>query len=484
MKKLLLSIFMMVVAIGLANATEVSIATADVTWTAAAPKLTGSDSGFDFVADKLSGSSNPTQNATDKDVRVYAKGAFTINSTVGNMTKVVINISTAGLKRWSETNTVDVGTLTNDVAAKTITWEGNADSFTITVGEKAGIGTDGASKAGQLCFSSLDITYTGAAVAVAKPVITPAGGDVTTPQTVTITCETAGASIHYTLDGTAPSASSTTYTAPFEVTETTTVKAIAVKGSDVSSIATETFEFPTTLATIADFYALGTGANNKFVKFSCPLTVTYFGLANGTSTGRYLYVKDATGAAMQIYATTDFGTFANGDVIPAGLEGTVSVYGGQLQFNPDASSFGEITKGATVEPTVITVADANANSYLAHYVKFENVTFDTATKKIVSGEDMINYYIRFADATAVPTDGKAYDMVGIYTIYNGTKQIFPISFTESAGTGIENVEAADVVSTEYYSVLGQKLNAAEAGLNIVKETLSNGKVVVRKVMVK
>ncbi len=75
----------------------------------------------------------------------------------------------------------------------------------------------------------------------AAPVLTPASGTYADPQTVTITCATAGAVIKYTTDGSTPSeASGLTYTAPFTVANTSTVKAAAYKtgleASDVASV--------------------------------------------------------------------------------------------------------------------------------------------------------------------------------------------------------------------------------------------------------
>ncbi len=63
-----------------------------------------------------------------------------------------------------------------------------------------------------------------------------------TSTSVTITCGTSGASIYYTTDGSTPSAGSTKYTGAFALTETTTVKAIAIcDGYNNSSVASKPF---------------------------------------------------------------------------------------------------------------------------------------------------------------------------------------------------------------------------------------------------
>lgn len=77
---------------------------------------------------------------------------------------------------------------------------------------------------------------------VATPRFSPAAGGVPSGTTVTITCSTDGATIHYTTDGTAPTASSPTYSSPIAITADTTIKAIAVKtGMDNSSVATANY---------------------------------------------------------------------------------------------------------------------------------------------------------------------------------------------------------------------------------------------------
>ena len=72
---------------------------------------------------------------------------------------------------------------------------------------------------------------------VATPVFTPKAGRYEEAQTVSISCDTEGASIFYTLDGTTPTATSTAYKEPFIVSETTTVKAVAIKDEEESLVA-------------------------------------------------------------------------------------------------------------------------------------------------------------------------------------------------------------------------------------------------------
>lgn len=79
----------------------------------------------------------------------------------------------------------------------------------------------------------------------AAPTFNPAGGRFTSAQSVSIGCATEGVTIYYTLDGTDPTTSSETYGEPISVSETTTLKAVAVNQAGVSSeITKETYTFP------------------------------------------------------------------------------------------------------------------------------------------------------------------------------------------------------------------------------------------------
>lgn len=70
---------------------------------------------------------------------------------------------------------------------------------------------------------------------VATPTFDPAGGSYTDSETVTIATTTAGATIHYTTDGSTPTTASPVYSAPLLVDVGKTIKAKAVKSGMTSS---------------------------------------------------------------------------------------------------------------------------------------------------------------------------------------------------------------------------------------------------------
>jgi hypothetical protein len=75
-------------------------------------------------------------------------------------------------------------------------------------------------------------TYT---IKAATPTVSPAAGTYVSSVTVTLAVGTPGATIHYTTDGSTPTTASTAYTAPFTLTQSRTVRAIAAAAGMVSS---------------------------------------------------------------------------------------------------------------------------------------------------------------------------------------------------------------------------------------------------------
>lgn len=133
-----------------------------LSWSSAADWQTDADKNISLTKDgytlslvKVSGNSVPVVNANSNDARLYSVGTFTLSSTNGNMTKVVIKVSKSGAKRLAE-YAASTGTAVVDKNALTVTWTGDAAEFTLTVEGKAVNGTD-SDKAAQLCFDNVTI---------------------------------------------------------------------------------------------------------------------------------------------------------------------------------------------------------------------------------------------------------------------------------------------------------------------------------------
>jgi hypothetical protein len=85
-------------------------------------------------------------------------------------------------------------------------------------------------------------TYTVHTTPAATPTFSPTSGTYTTPQTVTISDATPGATIYYTTDETRPTTSSAIYSGPISVSSAETILAIAVaNGSTNSAIASAAY---------------------------------------------------------------------------------------------------------------------------------------------------------------------------------------------------------------------------------------------------
>lgn len=132
--------------------------------------------------------------------------------------------------------TVGTGSLngTNDVTV-TSTTAATGTVLTVTITDIA---------KGVKCYN-ISYTYGGNSNQVATPTFNPVGGTYTTKQDVTISCETVGAKIYYTTDGSDPKNSETKsqYSEAISVTKSgTTIKAYAeMDDMDDSNIASATY---------------------------------------------------------------------------------------------------------------------------------------------------------------------------------------------------------------------------------------------------
>lgn len=257
----------------------------------------------------------------------------------------------------------------------------------------------------------LPLEFVAQATEVATPVITGETPFIGTT-TVTITCEAPNATVYYTIDGTEPTNQSTEYTAPFELNESATVKAIAydVTGA-TSTVVSKEFVKTLTVATAAEYLALEDGT--EFV-FTGNLVVS-------GQAGQRLYAQDETGGVL-IYGNAGQ-TYKFGDVIPAGFSAKKANYNGTIEMT-NMSGMQAATETAELVAKEVAIADYVDNQNV--YVVVKNATIDGTT--LVVGEETLATYNRFG--VDYPTDDKAYDVYGVATIYNNASQLHPISFVE------------------------------------------------------
>lgn len=440
MKKFLLSVIAMF-AIVATNAATVEF-TVDNTWTEVTDPTYGAgfetENGGVTVALLKGGSSSSIMNPSEAgQIRHYKSSTMLIKS---NATITNVVFTTTGGKDKCNNVEINGETVTADTESYTITWEGFASELVVSANEA------------QNRYSKITVTTEDAASSVAAPTFSPAAGTYYKAQSVTLSAED-GASIYYTTNGDDPTASSTEYTEPIEVAQTTTIKAIAVKDEVSSAVATATYTI-VTATKVASIAEMLEQAEGTLVEFTSPVTVIF-------QDGNYMFVKDATGV------TQFFGEvktqYENGDVIPAGFSGECSAYNDvpQLTVWDTADSFVESTENnGEVDPTKYAVADVT-NDLANQYVVIENVTItseqsgDYTNYYANSGNDKVMIYARFSTFTneqlAALEAGKEYNVAGFVTIFKGAPEIYIVSVTDPEGGDTPDPDPVDGVffSTDF-----------------------------------
>lgn len=413
-------------------------------------------------------SNGPKYYATGTAVRVYASNTLKFTCKTEDIVSVDFEFGSGYSSLMTSSSTTS-----GELNAKNTGWTGQSGEFTIT----NGTGTKGQTRLTKI------IVNTGTASKIASPTIDINAGTYFETQKVTLECATADAKIYYTTDGTEPSTASTEYTAPIEVASSMTIKAIAAKGTELSSVLTAAYEIvtPENVATIAEFLAKEDGS---IVKFSTPLTVVKHHEAR-------LFVTDGVDYTL-IYGTIT-AQYEQGQAIPAGAIGYKTTYNGLLELEkPVDASFGEaIESTISLTPIAVNISEITEATQ-SKYIKIANVSNvqDGKNGTVSVGEESIPTYNQF-DITIATTTDKKYDLYGIATIFGKDKkvQIYPLEFVEATITNIEDITSNSTVivsnngaievigeasNIEVYSMSGSLVSK-----NVAKTICPNGVYIVK-----
>ncbi|MBR6251834.1 MAG: chitobiase/beta-hexosaminidase C-terminal domain-containing protein [Bacteroidales bacterium] len=335
--------------------------------------------------------------------------------------------------------------------------------------------------------------YTGTAiVTVAAPEISATATSFEESTTVTIKAEE-GAAIYYTTDGTEPTAESTAYTAAFDVTETATVKAIAVKGGKTSSVASLALtKVDVTSMTFAEAYDWCIEQDyTKTTKYEGYVRITFDNAKVLYADETAIYVRQGE-KAMQFYGFpfSEKAVIAN-DI----LNGT---YAGQLQAYkgiPELSASTKITTAANVTVTnsedaaaaiSATVADVETRTYICDLVELTKVTItkDGDYFWLNSGDNDVEVKVT---NSLIPTEytNKLYNVTAVVSATYKNEGVLTLLSCEYVGevptepgvvTAVEGVNANLLdANAPIYNLQGQRVDKNAKGILI-----QNGK----KVLVK
>ncbi len=293
-------------------------------------------------------------------------------------------------------------------------------------------------------------TYAISAPPAATPTFSPAAGNYTSVQAVSIADTTAGASIYYTLDGSTPTAASSKYTSPLTVASTTTVNAIAIASGFTNSAVASALYTITLPAATAPVYSPAPGT------FTSTQTVT---ITDATSGAIIYYTLDGSSpttasarytAPLTVSATTTINSIAS-----ASGYNNSSVASGLFTINLPAASTPTFSPAAGTFTAAQTVTLADSTTGATIYYTLDGTTPTTASNRYtaplaVSATETIK---AIATAANYTTSAVASGTVTINLPPAATPTFSPVAGTYTSAQTV-TLSDASAGATIYYTTDG------------------------------
>lgn len=217
----------------------------------------------------------------------------------------------------------------------------------------------------------------------ASPVFSVPSGTYFGAFNLEMTCDTPGATIYYTTDGSDPDQGSMEYSGPVNVDMTMDVKAIAVAPGYIASFITPAsyeVESVTEVANLAELRALY--PTSDYIKVTGEVVLTY-----QQSYRSQKFIQDATAGVLIDDPSGTITTSYNMYDGITGMIGTITEYGGMIEYIPAQDPGAPSSTGNIIVPEEITINDLNSNfeDYESELVKINGVNFADAGATFSTG---------------------------------------------------------------------------------------------------
>ncbi|MBO4597581.1 MAG: chitobiase/beta-hexosaminidase C-terminal domain-containing protein [Bacteroidaceae bacterium] len=312
---------------------------------------------------------------------------------------------------------------------------------------------------------------------VNEPVISATSKVFETSTKVSITGDE-GTDIYYTLDGTEPTTSSLKYVNEIEVSETSTIKAIAVKGEKVSFVSSLDVNkvTPFTVSKLIEWSSDKTGT--VYQDFS---TLTLNNAKVLFAIGDLVFLRE-DGKCIELYKMSGLkNKVETNDILNGTIKGCAESYNSMPEFieskadadYTDVSAL-QITKsGVVAEPVVATLAEVINCQHIFDLVKISGVSLKVENKKysIYKGDEVVA--LNNVGTVTLPAEseftkaGQLYDIEGIVSGISSKKgTIYLRAIKAAEATGVEAV-SADVETSEAYNLRGVKVAPNTKGIVVI-----------------
>lgn len=300
-----------------------------------------------------------------------------------------------------------------------------------------------------------------AADQVLAPIFSLTSGTYEGTQSLTLNCETEGATIYYTVNG---GETQTYANDAIELTEGEyAFVAWAEKDGMTKSLevtANYTIVAPLVANSIAEFLTLGAENADREITLNCDLTVTYQGSTKEGNTTRDLYVQDKDGKGLLIF-NFDNPQLKKGDVI-SGVKGKYDFYNGVPELIEPV--LGEVKETVEVAPVSVDASQLTVDN-VNDYVVINNVELSEINGANATLNDetaTLALYNKYNACTYPEELNKKYFVTGIVSVFKGNVQIYVLEITDDTESSVN-----DAVANEFKAVAvanGIEVNVAEAGL--------------------